>query len=109
VSPEGESESQTTNPPDSRSIIFWRCVFLAAETYVISAISLLAIPEFFGMYYRSESQLLNFALAFFFITAWLFLFIVSPFFLRSLRSIALAGWIIAFGVIILGILMPVQK
>jgi hypothetical protein len=41
-----------------------------------------------------------------FLLAWLFLFLVSPFFLRSLRAVALAGWLIAFGVLVLGVLTP---
>ncbi len=32
--------------------------------------------------------------------AWLFLFIISPFFLKSLHWVALVGWIIAFGLLL---------
>ena len=35
------------------------------------------------------------------IGSWLFLLIVSPFFLRSLRWVALAGWLLAFGSLLL--------
>jgi hypothetical protein len=41
-----------------------------------------------------------------YLLAWLFLLIASPFFLRSLRSVALAGWIIAFGLLLIGGLFP---
>ncbi len=72
---------------------------------MVSMVLLLTVPPFFGMQLELESYFWE---AFFGITfglAWLFLFIVSPVFISSLRSIALAGWIIAFGVIISGILM----
>jgi hypothetical protein len=38
--------------------------------------------------------------------AWLFLLIASPFFLRSLRGVALVGWIIAFGILAFSALTP---
>ena len=37
---------------------------------------------------------------FLYLGSWLFLLIVGPLFLRSLRWIALMGWIIAFGIIL---------
>ena len=38
--------------------------------------------------------------------SWLFLLIGSPFFLRSLRGIALSGWIVAFGTLLYAALNP---
>ena len=53
-----------------------------------------------------ESEAMGVVLGGVYLGAWLFLLIVSPFFLRSLRWVALAGWIIAFGLLILGSLFP---
>ncbi len=87
--------------------MFWRYVFLAVETYVVSVVSLEAIGrQFFGTDYLLESEFCEFTFGVSFILAWLFLLIVSPLFLRSLRPIALVGWIIAFGALAIEILMP---
>jgi hypothetical protein len=62
--------------------------------------------RFLRLRIEPASDATGIALGGIYLGAWLFLLIVSPFFLRSLRWVALAGWIIAFGILILGTLMP---
>jgi hypothetical protein len=38
--------------------------------------------------------------------SWLFLFLAAPFFIRALGKLALAGWFLAFAVLLLGLLFP---
>jgi hypothetical protein len=107
VSPEGASASRNAHTAESRPVLIWRCVFLAVETYVFSTIALLAIPDqFLRLDYISKSAFLGFSYSASFDLAWLFLLIASPFFLRSFRKIALAGWIMAFAALIIGLLKP---
>jgi hypothetical protein len=76
----------------------WRWLFLIAETVVAGGFaSLMLLKEFWG---HAWPVILGGSL----MLAWLFLLVASPFFLRSLRGVALAGWIIAFGLLVMGML-----
>jgi len=57
--------------------------------------------------WEPESEVVAVVLGWTLMLCWLFLLIASPFFLKSLRRVALAGWIIAFGLLVLGIFAPV--
>ena len=60
----------------------------------------------FNVLWEPESEVLAIVLGLILMLCWLFLLIASPFFLRSLRGVALVGWIIAFGVLLLGMFTP---
>ena len=62
--------------------------------------------KFWGLIWEPQSELLSVALGVMVMLSWLFLLIASPFFLRSLRGVALVGWIIAFGLLALSALTP---
>lgn len=91
----------------SDSTRYWRRLFLVLETFVVLSFLFLGLADRFG-WLRTEpqSQVLSVVLGVAISLAWLFLLIVSPFFLRSLRGVALAGWIIAFGILMVGMLTP---
>ena len=59
-----------------------------------------------GVAWEPESEVLSLALGALVMLCWLFLLIVSPFFLKTLRGVALAGWIIAFGLLVWGMITP---
>ena len=61
----------------------------------------------FNVAWEPESGVLSVALGVLLMLSWLFLLIASPFFLKALRGVALAGWIIAFGLFLLGMLTPI--
>lgn len=89
------------------SMKWWRFLFLVLETGVFVTFSFLVlIDRFFGLHIEPQSQAWLLVCEIPFMLAWLFLLIVSPFFLRSLRGVALAGWIIAFGILVFGALTP---
>jgi len=83
----------------------WRWLFLIAETVVAGGfVSLMLWKEFWGLPVESQSHAWPVILGGSLMQAWLFLLVASPFFLRSLRGVALAGWIIAFGLLVMGTL-----
>jgi hypothetical protein len=85
----------------------WRWFFVILETVVaFTFASLIALERFWGLRVEPQSHSWSIILAVSLMFAWLFLLVASPFFLRSLRGVALAGWIIAFGVLLAGILTP---
>jgi membrane protein YdbS with pleckstrin-like domain len=91
----------------SRSIKLWRGLFLTLETLVLGVLLFCGLAErFWGLHVEPQSEWLAIVLGILICLAWLFLLIVSPFFLKSLRWIALLGWIIAFGGLLFGLLMP---
>ncbi len=96
--------------PGSRSLIVWRWTFLTLETVVLVGIGLSLFAELI-LHERPEPYLGSWSVpvAVLFGLSWLFLLIVSPFFLRSLRGIALAGWLIAFGALALGMILPARS
>src|SRR5438105_4211268 len=98
------------SPHEPRSLVFWRWMFLTLEAFVIVVMGIFLLAEFI-LNERIEPDLgiWTVALAVLFGLAWLFLMIVSPFFLRSLRGIALAGWLIGFGLFVLGTALPAKR
>lgn len=96
------------NSQERKSLVYWRWLFLALETLVAGGVALSLFAEFV-MGYRGDPDLgmWTIPLAVLYGLAYLFLLIASPFFLRSLRGVALAGWLIAFGVLFLSMLFPV--
>ena len=62
--------------------------------------------ELFNLIWEPQSAVLSIVLGVLLLLSWLFLLIASPFFLKTLRGVALVGWIIAFGVLVLGVLTP---
>lgn len=92
----------------SRSLVLWRWVFLTLETFVVGALALaLVVEPVFGRRGDLDLGIWTIPFAVVFGVSLLFLLIVSPFFLRSLRAVALAGWLIAFGMLLLGMILPV--
>ena len=91
----------------SASIKYWKRLFLVLETVVVVAFSFcLLAGSFWGLRVEPRSQVWSAVFAVAIMLAWLFLLIVSPFFLPSLRGVALAGWIIAFGIFVISMLTP---
>jgi len=84
----------------STSVKSWKSLFLILEAFVLTGF-LVIIRDFpFGMFDALPSSRSGVFLAETgFLSAWLFLLIFSPFFLRQLRGVALAGWMIGFGML----------
>ncbi len=94
----------TSNP---KSIKLWRGLFLSLETFLLGQVLFCVFAErFWRLQVEPEPEALAMVLGIFIMLAWLFLLIVSPFFLKSLRWVALAGWIIAFGMLLFAVLTP---
>lgn len=86
------------NAHASNSTRYWRPLFLVLETVVLVVFLFCLLAErFWGLRVEPQSEVWSVIFGFSMMLAWLFLLIVSPFFLRSLRGVALAGWIIAIG------------
>ena len=85
----------------------WRWLFLVLETIVVATFLFAILFErFSGMPFEPEFEASSVIVGVAYMAAWLFLLIGSPFFLRSLRGVALAGWMIAFGILVFGLLTP---
>jgi hypothetical protein len=96
----------TTAP--SKSLQCWRWIFLTAEAVLLVTVLGVGLADrLLGVTCEPDSETLSVALGVLVTLCWLFLLIVSPFFLKTLRGVALAGWIIAFGLLVLGMLTPV--
>jgi len=65
--------------------------------------------RFWGLRVEPESEVTAALLGIFISLAWLFLLIASPFFLKRLGWIALAGWIIAFGTYLFAVLTQIYE
>lgn len=95
------------NPQMPVSARRWRSLFLVLETIVL-------VPFVISMGFtgalrhqsHSEVALWQYFAGGLYLMAWLFLLIASPFFLRSLRWVALSGWIIGFGTLLIAALFP---
>jgi hypothetical protein len=85
--------------PAANSMRGWRWLFVILETVV--AVTFL-LDRIWGLRVEPQSHAWSIVLGVSLMLAWLFLLVVSPFFLRSLRGVALAGWIIAFGILLFG-------
>ena len=82
-------------------------MFLVLETVVVAVFLFCLLAErFWGLRVEPQSQVWAVVFGVAIMLAWLFLLIASPFFLRSLRGVALAGWIIAFGILVVSMLTP---
>jgi protein-S-isoprenylcysteine O-methyltransferase Ste14 len=93
----------------AHSLRYWRWLFLALETVVfVTFLGGWLVERFLGIRWEPQSPAVAVPLVVALVLSWLFLLIVSPFFLRSLRGIALAGWIIAMGIFLLMIIGPVR-
>lgn len=85
----------------------WRCLFIAFEVGVfVPFIIFSGFIHFPGTKEETGFVAWQYVAAALWWAAWLFLLIVSPFFLRSLRGVALAGWIISFGILLFAALFP---
>lgn len=85
----------------------WKYVFLLLEAIVLLPCLLLLFAQHLGWQEpASPPRVWQFIVAALYLLSWLFLLIGSPFFLRSLRGVALAGWIIAFGILLCTALTP---
>ena len=94
----------STPPPISR---YWRWVFVVLEVAVlVTFLGGWVAEELFNVIWEPQSAVLSIVLGVLLLLSWLFLLIASPFFLKTLRGVALVGWIIAFGVLVLGLLTP---
>jgi hypothetical protein len=85
-----------------KSTIYWRCLFIGLETIVVVRfLEGLFFEKFFAHeFHMMGAERSSWVLDGFVMSAWLFLLIASLFFLRSLRGVALVGWIVAFGALI---------
>lgn len=93
--------------PAANSMRGWRWFFLVLETVVaVTFIAPMLLERFWGLRVEPQPQEWSVVLGVSIMSAWLFLLIASPFFLRSLRGVALAGWIIAFGILLFSVLTP---
>jgi hypothetical protein len=91
----------------SKSVQYWRWVFLVIEVVVLLAfLGAWLADRLFEVAWEPESRLLSVTLGLPLMLSWLFLLVASPFFLKTLRGVALAGWIIAFGLLLLAMLTP---
>lgn len=87
----------------------WRYVFISAEALVVCTYVVVGCADLlFDMQVDIESSPVAVSLLVAVGTAWLFLLLVSPFFLRSLRGLALAGWAIGVSLLIIGVLTPAR-
>ena len=85
----------------------WRWVFIILETVVaVAFLSAMLADRVWGLRWEPQSEFLAILLGISCMFAELFLLIVSPFFLRSLRGVALVGWLMAFGFLIFAVLTP---
>ena len=90
--------------PPSRG---WKFVFIGAETYVLAVFLLVTVPDLLLGRPRSHitgpiilpAQVL-------YAVGVMFLLLASPFFIPSLRRLALAGWLIGFVVLLVGLMTP---
>lgn len=74
----------------------WRWTFIIAEaTLVSSFVTCVFVAPHFGWRGPLGSPALNWAHGLLVVLAWLFLLVASPFFLRSLRGVAISGQVIA--------------
>jgi hypothetical protein len=73
----------------------WRRIFIVSEAMVVGYFTLIEVARRFYPRVYPDPPALGLILAYSAALAWLFLLVASPFFLRSLRGIALAGLIIA--------------
>ena len=95
------------NAPTANATKCWRWFFIILETAVlVTFLSYWLADRYRWLRWSPHSEALSVALVVSVTFAWLFLLIVSPFFLRSLRGVALAGWIIAFGMLVFAALTP---
>jgi hypothetical protein len=89
------------------SIRWWRRLFLTLEAGVlIPVVLVLAFPGIADARIQSGVEVWLYLAGALYFSAFLFLLILSPFFLRSLRGVALAGWIIAFVLLLFSTLLP---
>ena len=86
---------------------FWRPLFLAIEAYALIGFVLLRIGEYvFGRsLYRTQSFPLEVAFGLYALAA-LYLMVVSPLFIPSLKRVALIGWCIGFGIVLIAMITP---
>jgi hypothetical protein len=93
----------------SRALPYWRLAFLIVETSVLFIfLSSWTAEAFFGRYWVPDSQAMEMAIAGTMATAWPFSLVVSLFFFRSLRSLAVTGWFIAIGILLIGLFTPAR-
>ena len=85
----------------------WNRVFLVTEAYVVGVSAIV-----YGWRFATGRRIaepthwfITSALGLYAISV-LFLMIASPFFIRSLKHVALAGWIIGFGLVLTSMLTP---
>src|SRR6266566_4891587 len=91
----------------SNATTYWRWFFIVLETALaVILLSCWLAERFWRLRLEPQSEVLSVVLGVSMMLAWLFLLIASPFFLRSLRGVALVGWIIAFGILAFSALTP---
>src|SRR5213593_877824 len=93
------------SPP--ASVICWRLLFLTLEAGLIFCfVAFQIIDAAYGRRFMADAGTSQAIIAIFFGFALFFLLIVSPFFLKSLRWVALTGWLIATGILLSSSLTP---
>ena len=84
----------------SQTSRYWRWVFISLEAMLVGDFILCVfVAPHFGWRGPFEPRALALVHAVFVMVAWLFLLFAGPFFLRSLRGVALAGLVIALCVL----------
>ena len=79
----------------------WRWIFIISETMAVGYMVVVTVARCFYPRGYPEPPVLGITLAYSALLAWLFLLIASPFFFRSLRGVAVAGWSIALAILVI--------
>jgi hypothetical protein len=88
---------------------FWRWLFIILPSVLLFTIlSTFILDREFGLSIEPQSEPMSIVFGVSFLLALLFLLVVSPFFFRSLRAVAVIAWIIAVVILALSLLMPAR-
>src|SRR5882762_5425790 len=93
-----------------RHLTLWYCLLCTAQVIVLGTVvfTLLSANGFDLHSIEDLDPAYEMVPVVIFGSAWLFLLIGSPFFFRSFRFVAWAGWILAVVVFLFGALVPIS-
>jgi hypothetical protein len=93
----------------TQGLRFWRWLFIILPSVLLFTIlSAFILDSEFGLSIEPQSEPMSIVFGVSFLLALLFLLVVSPFFFRSLRAVAVIAWIIAVVILALSLLMPAR-
>ena len=82
----------------------WRWIFIGVQSAVFVTFLLTFILESgFGISVKPQDHSLDVALGFSLMAGYVFLLIASPFFFKSLGKLAVIGWIVALGILVISV------